>query len=234
MRINRGDVIAGLDVLDLRKYFRAYGDGAVSHATAMEEFSIAKGKAERLIAELVKLELIRKSGFQSEKNIIRYDTTIQGNALALAKAGKPVSRASADRVLQEFFDRVKSVNRRSDLAYGVESVVVFGSYLTARTALNDLDIGVELTRRGKNKATDERLQKESMAKALANGRRFGNLVEELFWPRTEVLLILKNRSRTISFCEWESLFRMPGLRYRVLLGNRERIAGLIRDGERVD
>jgi hypothetical protein len=43
------------------------------------------------------------------ENIIRYETTIQGNALALAKAGKPVSRASGDRVLQEFFGRVKCV-----------------------------------------------------------------------------------------------------------------------------
>jgi predicted nucleotidyltransferase len=170
----------------------------------------------RLIAELVKLELVRKSEFQPEKNIVRYETTIQGNALALAKAGKPVSRATADRVLQEFLDRVKRVNEQSELAYIVESVVVFGSYLTDRTKLNDLDIGVELTRRGKEKATDEKLQKERIARAFACGRRFGNLVEELFWPRTEVLLILKNRSRVISFCEWESLFQMPRLRYRVV------------------
>jgi hypothetical protein len=74
----------------------------VSYSTAREEFSITKRKAERLIAELVKLELVRKSEFQPEKNIVRYETTIQGNALALAKAGKPASRASADRVLQEF------------------------------------------------------------------------------------------------------------------------------------
>jgi predicted nucleotidyltransferase len=227
-------VIAGLNALDLRKYFRAYGDRAVSYATAREEFSITKRKAERLITELVKLELVRKSEFQPEKNIVRYETTIQGNALALAKAGKPVSRASADRVLQEFLDRVKSVNEQSELAYSVESVIVFGSYLTDRTKLNDLDIGVELTRRGKEKAPDEKLQKERIARAFASGRRFGNLVEELFWPRTEVLLILKNRSRVISFCEWESLFHMPGLRYRVLHGNRERIADLIRDGERID
>ena len=182
----------------------------------------------------MKLELIRKREFQPDKNVVHYGTTIQGNALALAKAGKPVSRTSADRVLQEFLDRVKIVNQRSDLAYGVASVVVFGSYFTVRTTLNDLDIGVELTKKGENEATDEKLQEESMARAFANGRRFGNLVEELFWPRREVLLILKNRSRTISFCEWESPFRMPGLRYRVLLGNRERIAGLISDGERVD
>jgi predicted nucleotidyltransferase len=234
LRISRGDVIAGLNALDLRKYFRAYGDGAVSSATAREEFSITKRKAVRLIAELVKLELVRKSEFQPEKNIVRYETTIQGNALALAKAGKPVSRATADRVLQEFLDRVKRVNEQSELAYSVESVVVFGSYLTDRTKLNDLDIGVELTRRGKEKATDEKLQKERIARAFACGRRFGNLVEELFWPRTEVLLILKNRSRVISFCEWESLFHMPGLRYRVLHGNSERIADLIRDGERID
>jgi hypothetical protein len=100
LRISGGDVIAGLNALDLRKYFRAYGDGAVSSATAREEFSITKRKAVRLIAELVKLELVRKSEFQPEKNIVRYETTIQGNALALAKAGKPVSRATADRVLQ--------------------------------------------------------------------------------------------------------------------------------------
>jgi predicted nucleotidyltransferase len=53
--------------------------------------------------------------------------------------------------------RLKRVNERSELAYSVESVVVFGSYLTDRTKLNDLDIGVELTRRGKEKATDEKL-----------------------------------------------------------------------------
>jgi predicted nucleotidyltransferase len=129
---------------------------------------------------------------------------------------------------------VKRVNEQSELAYIVESVVVFGSYLTDRTKLNDLDIGVELTRRGKEKATGKKLQKERIARAFACGRRFGNLIEELFWPRTEVLLILKNRSRVISFCEWESLFQMPGLRYRVLHGNSERIAGLIRDGERSD
>ena len=164
MRISRGDVIAGFDALDLRKYFRAYGDGAVSYATAREEFSITKRKAVRLIAELVKLELVRKSEFQPEKNIVRYETTIQGNALALAKAGRPVSRATADRVLQEFLDRVKRVNEQSELAYIVESVVAFGSYLTDRTKLNDLDIGVELTRRGKEKATDEKLQKERIAR----------------------------------------------------------------------
>jgi hypothetical protein len=99
LRISRGDVIAGLEALELREYFRSYGDGAVISATAMKEFSITKRKADELIADLVRLELIRRSKFQPEKDVIRYETTIQGNALAFAKAGKPVSRASADRVL---------------------------------------------------------------------------------------------------------------------------------------
>jgi hypothetical protein len=38
LRISRGDVIAGLNALDLRKYFRAHGDGTVSYSTAREEF----------------------------------------------------------------------------------------------------------------------------------------------------------------------------------------------------
>jgi hypothetical protein len=110
----------------------------------MEEFSITKRKADELIAELVRLELIRRSEFQPEKDVIRYETTIQGNALALAKAGKPVSRASADRVLEEFLGRVKSeffnrigdniaikelhtmpagIDKRIDIRYGDASTV---------------------------------------------------------------------------------------------------------------
>jgi hypothetical protein len=44
-------------------------------------------------------------------------------------------------------------------------------------------------------------------------------VEEVCWPQLEVVSILKNRSRTISFCEWNSLLLMEGLRYCVVFGD---------------
>jgi hypothetical protein len=50
------------------------------------------------------------------------------------------------------------------------------------------------------------------------------------WPRTEVLLFLKARSRTLSLHEWDQVTRMADVRYRVLWGDSERIAGLIPRG----
>jgi hypothetical protein len=154
---------------------------------------------------------------------------MRGNGLAFAKAGKAVARATADRVLGGFLDRVRTVNRRDELAFGVHSVIIFGSYLSASERLNDLDIAVEL----KPKWDDSRYEsacKSSTERAGATGRHFPDFLHQLAWPQTEVMLILKNRSRTITFCEWESLFEMEGLRYCVLVGDKKRIAALIKHG----
>ena len=73
-----------------------------------------------------------------------------------------------------------------------------------------------------------------MERARSSGRRFRNVVDEVSWPRTEVLFLLKNRSRTISLCEWNSLKNMPELRYCVLVGDTPRIAEFIKDGRPVE
>jgi len=64
--------------------------------------------------------------------------------VGMAKAGRPITGASAERVPGEPLGRVLAVNDRPGLAYGVESMVVFGSYLSKAERLNDLDIPVEL------------------------------------------------------------------------------------------
>jgi hypothetical protein len=143
MRLNRGDRIAGVDGLQLRRYFQRFGSRQVNYATVMDELSVTKREAEKL-PELLKLEMISLCEFQHDKKMVSYQTTIRGNALGMAKAGKPVTRASAEEVLRKFLDRVRVVNGRQELAHSVESVVVFGSYLSDAKRLNDLDIAVEL------------------------------------------------------------------------------------------
>jgi predicted nucleotidyltransferase len=234
MRLNRGDRIAGVDGLRLRRYFQRFGSEQVTSATIAEEFSVTKQQAEKILAELLKLEMISRCEFQCDKKMVSYQTTIKGNALGMAKAGKPVTRASADEVLREFLDRVRAVNGRQELAYSVESAVVFGSYLSDAKRLNDLDIAVEVKQKRPDDATYEILRKASLERAYASGRRFRNLVEEVGWPQLEVLYILKNRSRTISLCQWESLFQMEGLRYCVVFGDKKRIAGLLKSGHCVE
>ena len=83
--------------------------------------------------------MISRCEFQHDKKMVSYQMTIRGNALGMAKAGKPVTRASAEEVLRKFLDRVRVVNGRQEVAHGVESVVVFGSYLSDANRLNYLD-----------------------------------------------------------------------------------------------
>jgi ABC-type oligopeptide transport system ATPase subunit len=90
-----------VDVLRLRRYFQQFGSEQVNYATVAEEFSVTKRQAEKILAELRKLEMISQCEFQHDKKMVSYQTTIKGNALGMAKAGKSVTRASADEVLRE-------------------------------------------------------------------------------------------------------------------------------------
>jgi hypothetical protein len=234
MRLNRGYRIAGVDGLQLRDYFRRFGSEYVNYATVMKEFSVTRREAQNILEELLKLEMICLCELQGKGEMVSYQTTMKGNALGMAKAGRPLTRASAERVLGELVDRVLAVNDRSELAYRVESVVVFGSFLSKAERLNDLDIAVELKARRNDDASFERLRNASMVRALASGRRFRDVVEEVGWPQIEVFSILKNRSRTISFCEWKSLLEMEGFRYGVVFGDQKRVVGLLKGGQIVE
>lgn len=97
MRVNRGDEIAGLDALRLRAYFRRYGDD-INWRTLRQEFSLTKAQAENVLDALVNVKMISRCEFQHDKKMMCYETTIQGNALGMAKASRPVKRESAEPV----------------------------------------------------------------------------------------------------------------------------------------
>jgi hypothetical protein len=219
-----------MDSPKLRKFLRKAVYGSASHLTVKTEFSVTARKAEKLIADLLKLKLICPCEIQGRNETRNYKTTMQGNGLAFAKAGKAVSRATADRVLGNFLVRVTTVNGRRELAFGVESVIIFGSYLSAAKRLNELDIAVELKPKWADDSTFKSVCKATTDRAEAAGRQFRNFLGLIAWPQNEVMLILKNRCRTITFCNWDSLFQMEDLRYCVLIGNKERIARLIEHG----
>jgi predicted nucleotidyltransferase len=123
-------------------------------------------------------------------------TTIKGNALANASFGKPISRATAARLLGQVIERARSYNADPARLLTVAEIVVFGSYLDlAVNSLGDLDLAVSTVRRD----TDG---KRHVAKVLeyarASGRSFSTFHDRLFWPSRELRIILKNRSPAIS------------------------------------
>ena len=70
-------------------------------------------------------------------------TTVKGNALANASFGKPISRATATRLLGQVIERARAYNPDPARLLTVTEIVVFGSYLDpAVDLLGDLDLAV--------------------------------------------------------------------------------------------
>lgn len=130
---------------------------------------------------------------------IQYEliATEKGRRLGIAKATAPITRAKASELLQDLIERAKSINENPEFVFYVERIEVFGSYLTDKELLGDLDVGVKLDRRYKGRLfTQHNQQRIEMAKS--GGRSFNNSTDQLNWPYLEVMLMLKARKRGLS------------------------------------
>jgi hypothetical protein len=132
-------------------------------------------------------------------NQCQWFTTIKGNALASATARKPITRQTADRLIAEFLDRVRQVNT-GDYAYRVKQVIVFGSYVSARPTLGDIDLSLVLEDRYQDREARKIGHEARVAAAMEAGRHFRDYMETLTWPEREVLLLLKGHSPSLSLC----------------------------------
>lgn len=127
-------------------------------------------------------------------------TTIKGNALAMASAARPVVRATAERVLAEFLQRVKEVKESDTYLYVVKRVILFGSMLDEdRARVNDIDLVVELVHKVSDRGTAMRMDQDYAASRQREGRRFGNQVDYLSAAQTDTLKFLRKRSRLLNF-----------------------------------
>jgi hypothetical protein len=117
--------------------------------------------------------------------------------------------------------------------YRVQSAVLFGSMLSSMERLGDVDIAIEL----QPKVTgDTQLRQRCDARRHAaeeRGRSFRTSFDWAMWPRFEILLRLKARSRSLSLHEFDQVTRMDNVQYRVLVGDPKRIASLISRGRPV-
>ncbi|MBI2385180.1 MAG: nucleotidyltransferase domain-containing protein [Elusimicrobia bacterium] len=150
--------------------------------------------AREIVVELAARGYIERSAFFVEGEY--WKNTIRGNAFAGATAAKPLLRASADKRLKEFLDRVEEVRRDPYYLYRVHRVILFGSYLTSKDRINDIDLCVSLTVKEKDK--QDRLREQRVEETLRRGKVFKSFIDRLTWPETEVLKFLKAKSRSIS------------------------------------
>ena len=115
--------------------------------------------------------------------------------------------ASAEKILTEFLKRVEEIREDDWYLYKVSKAYVFGSYLSDRNRINDVDVAIELVPKEKDRDTLEELNRYKAEFEMRGGRRL-SFVEKMFWAKIEVVKFLKSRSR-ISVHEIEDLSLDP-------------------------
>ena len=192
MRIQSNDLIVGQPALAIRKLLRNRTHIRVD--TIVDLLDIDIETARQVLNDLATEGYIEASeGFQE-----MWRTTMQGNAVANAKAGKPITRRTADRLIEEFLTRVNEINACDDYAYRVVQVVIFGSYLSDSPTLGDVDLSIELSHRCDDPQEHERNWEARIQHALQEGRNFQTFFAQQCWPEQEIWRILKGRSRGLS------------------------------------
>lgn len=123
----------------------------------------------------------------------------QGQRAGQCQLRKPVSRATATRLLAGVIERARTYNADPARLLTITEIVVFGSYLDPATdPLGDLDLAISTVRRDTN---GQRYVDNVLEYARASGRSFSAFHDRLLWPSRELRMILKSRSSAISITD---------------------------------
>ena len=128
MRVSKDDKICGVPAPTARRLMRAYHDDHTVEV-ACEVLDLDREAAQVPLVALEAAGYLRRveNGIASSGS--RWVTTIQGNALAQASFGKPISRATADRHLAQVLERTRAYNADPSRLLTISEIAVFGSYL---------------------------------------------------------------------------------------------------------
>jgi predicted nucleotidyltransferase len=234
VRISKDEIIAGYPVLAVRGFLRRYRVFDITVPAAAQELHIDELAAQKFLRAIASLGLIEPAEVVPQDNEPAYAITIKGNALANASAAKPIRRSTAELALSQFMTRLDRFNASDEYVYRVKNAVLFGSMLSDVERLGDVDIAIELEAKIADETVFNKFCDARRKLAMRRGKCFHSPVDWAYWPRMEVFYVLRARSRALSLHEWDQVVRIPGVRYRVLFGDRYRIVKLISEGTCVD
>ena len=191
MRVAKSDVIAGLPAELARAIVRRFRSREMVAEAVADLLTDTDFEPGAVLAQLEASGYVEKIQVDHQGDTW-WATTIQGNALAMASFGKPISRKAADRLVAELLDRARAYNADPAKPNFIDALRVFGSYLDPQVhLLGDVDIELTYGRR----ITDPKMLS---AYARSSGRSFNTYIDQLMWPLTELVQHLKKRSAFIN------------------------------------
>jgi hypothetical protein len=227
MRIDAKSEIAGVAAIKVRDYLREVQGHRFGADNVVYGLKISARKARAVLNELLARKYIeRAEALKFEKDDC-YTCTQDGAQFAAAMATKPVSRSTADRHIAELMERIRAVNANPEYLLWVSRLIVFGSFLTDRERINDVDVSVVLTRKEQGSDGWVKAVLRRAGQAEAAGRRFSTFTQRLNWSEMEVMLFLRKRSRVLQFALPEVVERLgcPTRVYEFELVNERSCSG---------
>jgi hypothetical protein len=231
MQIGPSQQIGGYPALKVREFVRSYRFTGILAKAAQAALALSPEAADNFLSKLVDLGFIRELHKQGGDRL--FQLTSYGQALANASAAKPIHRKTAECILAQFLERVDMVNDTAKYLYRVNGVVLFGSMLSDVERLGDVDVAISLEPKVSEIVAFEEWSMIRRRAAQAEGRSFPTILEQAYWPITEIYLQIKARSRSLSLHELAELKCLFNLSYRVLLGDPEQLASAIPCGRAV-
>ena len=155
------------------------------------------GEGRALIKGLLAEGLIEAAGRDTWK------VTQAGQTLSSATAARRVTRATAQKALQQFLGRVERVNNDPYFLGNVTRVVLFGSMLKPEVErLSDVDLAVELASKEPDFDRARVKNYERVEELATQGHRFRNFLEREGCWYWEIFRFLKGQSRVIALADY--------------------------------
>lgn len=202
MRLDKDGTIAGQPIKRVRELVRRMGSAHWSYREIAEFFHIDDLKGHTLIDEMAVRGFLQESERRPGNSSRFYECGPQGPRLGSARLLKAITRQKADVMIATFLQRVESVNARPELLERVCEVRVFGSYLEERDDLGDIDLAVRTERK---EESGKDWVRESLRRADMSGRTFSTHLDRISYGHTEVMRLLKARSRYLSLHTMDDL-----------------------------
>lgn len=229
MQISANQTIAGYPALEVRNFVRKHQLTPITEEAAEIILRLNHRAAADFLNKLVDIGLIEKHSEQEGTPL--YALTQNGEALAQVSAAKPIRRKTAERILEQFMERVHKVSANAEYLYRVDDAILFGSMLSDVERLGDVDVAINLEPKVSDCDARREWSRRQRRVAVEAGRSLGTIVEQAYWPMQEVLLQLKARSHSLSMTQIADVKHLPDLSYRILMGDHGRIAALISNGQ---
>lgn len=230
MRITADQSIAGYSAIAVRNFLWDHECFRMTVEDAQASLSLNSQDAAEFLSKLVDLGLIEES--EKRNGYTFFDLTNCGMRLAHASAAKPIHRKTANRLLNEFVERLHTVNATSEYLFQVNEAVLFGSMLSDVDRLGDVDVAIDLQPKVCYLSAEFNVwSMERRDVAKTSGRSFHTNASWALWPRNEVYQQLKANSHSLSIHGMDELRHFPNLRYQVLFGAPEKIAAFLSNGQ---